>query len=953
MTKRCKYPCMKSALSLAVCLGVVGAASAEANARGGPALTRSQVEADWLKQAELRFPARSEETSTDADAAGGCDGLIDGKWGFHTANEKNPWWQVDLQQAVSIDRIVIYNRCEKGMAERASQIMILVGDAPERLAVAYRHGGQVFYGHSGGDPLSVRFGGKPARYVRLQLPTTSYFHLDEVQIFASGSEENVARGKPATQSSTSQWSKPAAKLEMGWPAIVRATIERGGRLAESLARLEVDVTRLRVVLRQVAASAERLPATAEEAWRACYFNARGAIRNALVSHPLLDFDSILFVKRAPTQFPHLSDQCYGWWSRPGGGVYVLDGFKSPSPSLRCLTSQFAPGNFAQPDLDFDGQRLVVAYARHYRHVAEVQDKVVKANMPEDSFYHLYETNLDGGQTRRLTRGRYDDFDGRYLPDGRLLFLSTRKGTFLQCSAENTAKTLTADLPDSYVRCGGGNSRPVPVFTLHVMNPDGGGIAPLSAFETFEYSPSLAADGRILYCRWDYIDRFNGHFFSLWSSNQDGSNAQLVYGNYTRAPQATMEPREVPGSNKILFTGAAHHSITGGSLALLDRTKGTEGEGPITRLTPEAPFPETEQNVGHYYANPWPLSEDLYLVSWSNRRLPPHSRVTTDEANPVNAQGIYLLDRHGNLELLHRDAAISSMSPIPVRSRPRPPIQPAKPRYAASGVGRYLLQDIYSGLAGIERGGVKRIRIIGVPPKVQPHMNVPALGVSREETGKYVIGSAPVEADGSALFEVPSGVPLFFQALDERGRAVQTMRSLTYVQAGETLSCAGCHENRETAPKAAAPLALARGASPLRPGCEGSWPLRFDTLVQPALDRRCVSCHRPGGKCPEYDLTGDKSHAALLAHADNDLGSLVFEKDLSTPGQSPSLKSKLLEFLAADKVHKEIKLDEDEFERLYTWMDTYGHTQGSFSPEQEAELVEFKKRYRFLFAGGEE
>ncbi len=291
-----------------------------------------------------------------------------------------------------------------------------------------------------------------------------------------------------------------------------------------------------------------------------------------------------------------------------------------------------------------------------------------------------------------------------------------------------------------------------------MNPDGGGIAPFRPSRRSNTRRRLAADGRILYCRWDYIDRFNGHFFSLWSSNQDGSNAQLVYGNYTRAPQATMEPREVPGSNKILFTGAAHHSITGGSLALLDRTKGTEGEGPITRLTPETPFPETEQNVGHYYANPWPLSEDLYLVSWSNRRLPPHSRVTTDEANPVNAQGIYLLDRHGNLELLHRDPAISSMSPIPVRRRR---CSPAKTRYAASGVGRYLLQDVYSGLAGIERGRVKRIRIIGVPPKVQPHMNVPA-AASAVRTGKYVI---PLHARSRRMdrrrFQVPSGSVALF------------------------------------------------------------------------------------------------------------------------------------------------------------------------------------------------
>ena len=132
-----------------------------------------------------------------------------------------------------------------------------------------------------------------------------------------------------------------------------------------------------------------------------------------------------------------------------------------------------------------------------------------------------------------------------------------------------------------------------------MTADGTRLWPISAFETFEYTPSLTHDGRVLYCRWDYIDRFNGHFFSLWSSNPDGTNAQLVYGNYTKAPQATLEPRSVPGSNKIMFTAAAHHSVTGGSIVLLDQALGNEGSQPITRITPEVPFPETEKNVGTY------------------------------------------------------------------------------------------------------------------------------------------------------------------------------------------------------------------------------------------------------------------------------------------------------------------------------------------------------------------
>ncbi len=917
---------------------------------GSSAISETQIEADWLNQANLRFAVPSKEISAAADAAGGCDGVIDGKWGFHTANEKDPWWQVDLGESAQLDRLVLYNRCDGGMAERNSQILVLMGESADRIEQVYQHNGEVFYGHSDGKPLVVSLGGRRARYVRLQLPATSYFHLDEVQVLQSNSGKNIALGKPALQSSTSQWSAGSPQGTLDWPAIVGTTLRRGTQLAEELAGVEVDVAALRDAIVRVESRIQGFGReSAEQDWTAAYFEVRWAIREAMLRHPLLDFDSILFVKRVPTQFPHLSDQHYGWWTRPGGGVFVLDQFRSLQPTTRCLTTGFPAGNFEGPDLDFDGRRLLVAYAKYYAEVAEIEDKVTKSNLPEDSFYHLYEIDLKGGDGRRITHGRYDDFDGRYLSDGRILFLSTRKGTFLQCSAENTARTLEADLPDSYVRCGGGNSRPVPVFTLHGMDADGRNMKPLSAFETFEYTPSVGSDGRILYCRWDYIDRFNGHFFSLWSSNQDGSNAQLVYGNYTRAPQATMEPREVPGSNKILFTGAAHHSITGGSLALLDRTKGTEGELPITRLTPEVPFPETEENIGHYYANPFPLSEDLYLVSWSDRPLPPHSRVMTDDHNPSNAQGIYLLDRFGNLELLYRDPAISSMTPIPMRPRVRPPIQPSKVHYAGTNVGRFLLQDVYAGLAGVERGSIRRVRIIGVPPKVQPHMNVPALGVSHEETGKYVLGTVPVGEDGSACFEVPSGVSVFFQALDKEGRAVQTMRSLTYVQPGEALSCVGCHENREQTPTAPImPRALLEAPARLTLGCEGSWPLRFDQMVQPVLDRLCTNCHSAGGEAPEYDLTGPKAHGALLAYADGDLQKLVLEKDFSTPGESPSLKSKLLEYLATDDVHGKIVLSRDDRERLYTWMDTYGHTQGSFSPEQEAELIEFKEQYRFLF-----
>jgi len=657
-------------------------------------------------------------------------------------------------------------------------------------------------------------------------------------------------------------------------------------------------------------------------------------RQAILSNPLLDFDAILFAKSAPTLFPHMSDQFYGWWSRPGGGIFILENFKSGPPRVRCLTSDMAPGSFIRPELSYDAKKVLFAYAKHYPEVEKITDKRTKANLPEDAFYHVFEMNIDGSGRRQLTRGRYDDFDARYLPGGDIVFLSTRKGVFLQSTCDNTRKTLDADLPDSYVRCGGDNWRPVPVFTLHAMDRDGANIRPLSAFENFEYTPAVAADGRILYTRWDYIDRFNGPFFSLWSVNADGTNPQLVYGNYTKRPQVKCEPRSIPNSSKIIFTAAAHHSIIGGSLVLLDRSRGTEGDAPITRLTPEVPFPETEKNVGSYYANPWPLSENLFLVGWSNRRLPPHTRVDAPDKNPVNAMGLYLLDASGNRVLLYRDPELSSTCPSPVKPRPLP--TPSPRQFAWDGKsGAFYVQDIYAGLDKIPRGTVKRIRVVAVPPKVQPHMNNPSIGISREDPGKYVLGTAPVAEDGSVFFRVPSGVPVFFQALDSDGVAIQTMRSLTYVAGNQTLSCVGCHESRDSAPPVLSAKPRGEPAA-LTPDAPGTWPLRYDVLVQPVLDTYCVRCHSAdGGKkaAAKLDLTATNSYQALLNYAGKDLQKLAFERDRSLPGECVAQQSKLLARLRAGHG----KLAPEKLYRLVVWMDLYATRVGSFSPEQEKEL----------------
>jgi hypothetical protein len=234
------------------------------------------------------------------------------------------------------------------------------------------------------------------------------------------------------------------------------------------------------------------------------------------------------------------------------------------------------------------------------------------------------------------------------------------------------------------------------------------------------------------------------------------------------------------------------------------------------------------------------------------------------------------------------------------------------------------------------------------------MNNPSIGVSREDPGKFLLGTAPVEEDGSAHFRVPSGMPVFFQAVDGEGLAIQTMRSLTYVWPKQTLSCIGCHESREAAPPMPGrlPIAAAREPSKLTPGPSGSWPLRFDKLVQPVLDKNCVSCHRPDSpdeKGRRLDLTAAKAYESLLEFGGKDLRQLAFEKDRSIVGECCARKSKLLALLKSEKGHEGVRLDAESLGRLVIWMDLYAQRLGHFSDQQEKQLADLRRELAPMLA----
>jgi hypothetical protein len=738
-------------------------------------------------------------------------------------------------------------------------------------------------------------------------------------------------------------SRPGAAMDA---SAVQSEIRRARGLANRLQNASVDTGPQCEKIAQLERQwLDNSPPSSADQVREAYLRVRWIARELTLLDPQLDFQQLVFALRAPGSYAHMSDQYFGWFSRPGGGLYVLDGWKSSRQTLRSLTAGLPEGSVMRPDLSFDAARVLFAYCRYYPEVHKVQNKLDKSAIPDDAFYHLYEVNLDGSGLRRLTFGKYDHFSGRYLPDGRIVLVSTRRGRAIQCSGNETPDSAC----DGYMRCGGSEDRPVPVFTLHIMDGDGRNMRCLSASEGFEWDPTVADDGRIMYSRWDYVDRDSLPFVSLWTTWPDGSAAQALFGNFIANPMGMFEARQIPASRDIIFTAAAQHAVIGGSLVRLDSRRGPEAADAMTRMTPEVPWPESEGWPTNYFAAPYPLTQEYSLVAWSNQGLASEFDQQPGRDAPTNALGIYLFDNSGSLELIHRDDQLCSTDAVPVQARKRPPLPSTISRHNTAGEGRMVLVDVNRGLEPLPAGTIRRLRIVGVPPKTQPVINFPSIGLTDEDPGKFVLGTVPVESDGSAYFRVPADVPLFFQALDERGMSVQTMRSVAYVPSGKTYTCIGCHERRETAPPNQPVRALSRPPDRITPGPEGSWPFDFNELVQPVLDRQCVRCHKPGTDGGQFDLSPGNSYTTLIAYGPRGtLQSMVVKRHAtgrSLADTEGARHSPLVQFLR--RKHYDVQLTDEELECLVTWMDLYSQRSGSFSAEQANELRELRKAWKPL------
>ena len=647
-------------------------------------------------------------------------------------------------------------------------------------------------------------------------------------------------------------------------------------------------------------------------------------RRIAFSNPLLNFDRILFIKRQFARYDHMCDQYYGFNAVPGGGLYVLNDPFGAKPSVTDVLEQsrverrrlkgrsLAGGSFLSPDLSYDGGSILFAYTQ--------ADKQGPQWSPQRS-YHIFKVNTDGNNLEQLTDGSENDFDPCWLPDGRVVFVSERRGGFL--------------------RCGG---RPCPTYTLHRMNADGTGIRCISFHETNEWQPTVTRDGMIAYTRWDYVDRDTNTAHHLWITTPDGRDPRAAHANYPvkreLRPWMEMDIRAVPGSHKYIATAAAHHGQAFGSLVMIDpRVRDDSAMSTIRRITPESPFPESEANKRNIrsasvYATAWPLSETFYLCAYDKG---------------ARNHGLYLVDAFGNRELLYRDKSIPCMNPIPIRPRRKPPVVPDASQ-PGNPTGTVAVLNVYDSKLPWPKGTkISELRVIQVLPKTTPVLNKPRIGIGNQTGARAVLGTVPVETDGSAHFTVPAGKPVFFQALDDDGMAVQSMRSLTYLQPGERLTCVGCHESRHQTPPslrvADAPMAMKRSPSELRPEADGSNPFNYPRLVQPVLDRHCVECHSKHDKAP--DLRGNTSGGGGWTTSYRNLapkfgfyfnstnGSIRDKSPIggshTTPGEFGARASRLLSYL--DAKHHGVKLTKQERRRVTLWLDCNSDFYGAYENTQ--------------------
>jgi formylglycine-generating enzyme required for sulfatase activity len=606
-------------------------------------------------------------------------------------------------------------------------------------------------------------------------------------------------------------------------------------------------------------------------------------REALLANPLLNFDRLMLIKRGAGQLG-LPQNWQGNCAIPGTGYDNAIAILSPVRPDGKLTTFYKPEGrkfVGDLDLNFDA------------------DKLLFSSVGSHNRWQIFELKADATGLRQVTatdQADFDNYDPCYLPSGKIIFGSTACFHGVPC-------------------VGGGNT----VANLYLMDSDGKNLRRLTFDQDHDWCPAVLNNGRILYTRWEYSD--TPHYFTriLFQMNPDGTDQREYIFSNSYWPNSTFYARPIPGHpTKVVAIISGHHGVPRmGELLVFDPATGRREAEPVAQRIPgygkKVPPTITDGLVeGSWpkFLHPYPLSDKYFLVSCKPTR----------QAN----WGIYLVDLFDNFLLLAEEPGYALLEPVPMRATPRPPVIPDKVNLAARD-GTMLITDVYAGpgLAGVPHGTVKSLRLYCFHyayPGMGGHINI---GIDGPWDARRILGTVPVEADGSAMFRVPANTPIAIQPLDAQGRAVQVMRSWCTAMPGEKLSCIGCHEQQNASVPSKAVLASMKPAAEITPWHGSARPFGFMREVQPVLDRYCVGCHDGAPNRPDLRAKKDKGWGGF------DASYIALHPYVRRPGpesdyhlQMPlewhASTSELVQML--EKGHHNVKLDREAWDRLITWID---------------------------------
>ena len=578
-------------------------------------------------------------------------------------------------------------------------------------------------------------------------------------------------------------------------------------------------------------------------------------------------EGVVFVKRFTYDSDHYYAEFINSTWKPGGNIYNLS---LRTGEVRALAPSLQGGVFGACDVSFDAKRVVFAY---------------KAS--EHTGYRLYEVGVDGNNLRQLTfpedeedvlvekygiEGYHhgtEDLDPCYLPDGGIAFISTRCRFGTLCAGSDGFTTTV----------------------LYRIDGDGKNMRKLTNSSVSEHTPSVLPDGRILYTRWEYVDKGAVSVKCLWAMNPDGSASMEVYGNAIQTPTTMIMARSIPGSiNEYVFTGTPHccpqNSV--GTIIRVDITKDIRTPSAMTYITPYTDiryeggisfrdpddttrwYHDTRGN-GPLFRESYPLSRSEYIVSHKPSGSP---------WNNEKGYQLYMLHEGGKVAPIYADTAISCFRPVPLLAREVPPVIPERRdrQLADRNLAACIVTDVYKGMEGVAPGDIKYLRILEQVPRPWGARRFYREGCMLDEYDqqhaaiskdthlglKIQHGVVSVEKDGSAYFLVPAERNIFFQALDANYRAIQTERTYVNYMPGEVRSCIGCHETISQAPSAGVnttPLAMRRKAEMPYAQAGEATPqktLSYARDVQPVWDNHCIQCHNPQQAAGNLSLSGKET-----------------------------------------------------------------------------------------------